>query len=445
MSAAATRSTLPARPRTLRWTLRRPAVDAAAIADALVLASVLLLFTISPNALFALGSSYGLPGGNALTKFHPGTLASLLALGARMMAVGPRRSLELMLGRFPAALLGAVASSLAVLYVAAILRMPVTPAIETFVLPVALFAAIVLRTEPLPALAPLLHAVFALNALLGLGEFATHLRLTPFVAGVIVVDDWRSTALFGHPLANAMLVAAYMAALVFGRLRGLPAGWRVPALILQGAAMVVFGGRIAIVLTAAILAGAALLELARLLAGRRLRPGRAAAGIGVALVLGLAVAVLLQSGFFDLLAERFVHDEGSANTRVVMFRIFEAISAEGLWLGPDPDLVDGLMQREGIEYGVESFPVALTLLYGLVVSALLMGGLAAFLADLVKATRPASAAVIAVFLLIAASSTSLAAKTVIVTMVATMLLAFYAPGRGYRPRRAPRPSGGRAA
>ena len=68
-----------------------------------------------------------------------------------------------------------------------------------------------------------MHALLLLNATIGIVEFASGLRFTPLVAaGVVIEDDWRSTALLGHPLANASLTGAYILMLALGAGRDLP-------------------------------------------------------------------------------------------------------------------------------------------------------------------------------------------------------------------------------
>ena len=61
----------------------------------------------------------------------------------------------------------------------------------------------------------IIHAILCANALLGLYEYLSGWRLTPYVAGTLLIEvDWRSTALLGHPLANASVTGSY--ALILG-------------------------------------------------------------------------------------------------------------------------------------------------------------------------------------------------------------------------------------
>ena len=56
------------------------------LAYALALA-LLLVLTLSPPGLFALGIPYDVPFGNPLAKLHPGTWVMLLAYGVALLAV----------------------------------------------------------------------------------------------------------------------------------------------------------------------------------------------------------------------------------------------------------------------------------------------------------------------------------------------------------------------
>ena len=55
------------------------------------------------------------------------------------------------------------------------------------------------------------------NAALGVFEFLSGYRFTTYTAGeFIITQDWRSTALLGHPLANALTTGGYIIALALG-------------------------------------------------------------------------------------------------------------------------------------------------------------------------------------------------------------------------------------
>jgi hypothetical protein len=122
------------------------------------------------------------------------------------------------------------------------------------------------------ALAILLVAIFAADALLALVEFSTGWRLIHIEVpeGVtadptrtdLVFDwradlasDWRATALFGHPLENAMLMGAFLLCLVSRGTAWLGSGLRFGLGVLALLAMFAFGGRVSLVFSMLIAGG----------------------------------------------------------------------------------------------------------------------------------------------------------------------------------------------
>ena len=176
--------------------------------------SVFLIFSISPMRLDAWGDPYDVVGGGILAKVHPGTWAAFAALGLGCLVL--RRPIEIantfvarrgLLALFFAWLFLAVTTAL-------FLDVPLTPLIDVFLLPMVIFFLFELDlVEPERGLATLIHALMAANAAIGIVEYATGWRLTPYV---FAIYDWRSTALLGHPLANAALTGAYILILLFG-------------------------------------------------------------------------------------------------------------------------------------------------------------------------------------------------------------------------------------
>jgi hypothetical protein len=122
------------------------------------------------------------------------------------------------------------------------------------------------------ALAIMLVAIFAADALLALVEFSTGWRLIHIEVpeGVtadptrtdLVFDwradlasDWRATALFGHPLENAMLMGAFLICLVSRGTAWLGSGLRFGLGVLALLAMFAFGGRVSLVFSMLIAGG----------------------------------------------------------------------------------------------------------------------------------------------------------------------------------------------
>ena len=170
-----------------------------------------------------------------------------------------------------------------------------------------------------------LHVMMTLNALLGLAEYASSTLVFPYrFDGAVHLEDPRSTSLQGHPLMNAALTAVYVVSLMTGA-KTLKPGLRAVLIPLQFAALVVFGGRTAIVVSLA------LTPLIGVAAGfATLRRGRvsllAVAALMAAIPLVAIVAlVAVNAGLADKLLMRFVDDNGSADARVIMFDMLTAV------------------------------------------------------------------------------------------------------------------------
>ena len=181
-------------------------------------------------------------------------------------------------------------------------------------------------------------SIMFVNACLGIAEFAGHFRLTPFVAGGrLIVDDYRSTALLGHPLLNAGSTGLYALMLFFGADRALKAPLRLAMFLIQLVALVAFGGRTALVLTGVTIALGSLRPLADFLRGRPFDMRWALAGALAVPILLAAVATLSRCpAALDPLIERFTDDRGSAQARVVIFELFDAFSLERHSARPRP-------------------------------------------------------------------------------------------------------------
>jgi len=396
-----------------------------------------LLIGVSAQLLTASGLNYEEAGGSALEKIHPGTLVTVVTFVFAMLATGrPLAVVDRLLGEQRAVLLYVGAVLLLMAHAMLVVKLPFTAPIDTFLLPALLYLMLVDCPEGRArAIALVVHAGLIGNALLGLSEVTFSFRLVPFTAGgVPIEDDWRATALLGHPLANASMTGAYVLALAAGGGRDLPRLLRPIAFAIAFLSLSAFGGRTALVLCIAMLALMVSKRVGQFLLGGRVGiAGLLAAIIAVPLI-AVGLAVLASTGFFDRFAERFVDDLGSADTRIDMFALFKDLTWNDVLFGPDAAYIDTLRFRLGLEFGIESFWIAFILTYGVVVSVPVFAALIAFCCQIAWASRSSSWAVIGYFFLVASTSVSLSAKgtvfAVLVLMVMTLL-------RKYPSRRPP--------
>ncbi|MBV1706018.1 MAG: VpsF family polysaccharide biosynthesis protein [Hyphomicrobiales bacterium] len=417
-----------------RGRLRLPSLprdDAATtIVNTLVFIGMLLLLGVSAMALDALGLHYERPGGSLLGKIHPATYVILLALLVRLAASpAPWRHLNAIIARQNGTFWFCLTGGLLLAQIVLVQHLPFSPVIDTFLLPVVL-SILLLDADPdhLRRLAPLLHVMFAANALLALFENITGHRLTPYVAGsYVVTNDWRATALFGHPLVNGMLTGTYIIIMSFGGLGAMKPMLRPFAMALQMAALVAFGARAATTLLLPFLLIAAWGGGRSLLRGRRFPASVWLATLLLALLAAAAIGLVGYLGYFDRFAERFVNDNGSASARLSLFHIMAAVPWSQLWLGPDQRIVTALEVLDGSRYGLESLWISFFLTYGILVSLVFFAGLAAFCLDIIHHASKASWMVFIYFFLVATTSVSLSAKTTEFALVVAMVLVFQRP------------------
>ncbi len=402
-----------------------PALKKATVAGAV------LLMAVSGGLLWDLGYNYDGLLGSPLTKIHPFTYFIFAALAWRALQSGdPLAYVQTALARRPAASWLLVVSGF--LVVVTILRGGPGMAgfIDTFAGPAAL--ALLIDEFDETDLKPLrltLHVVMTVNAAMALFEFATRHLIFPYrLDGVAHLEDTRSTALQGHPLINAALTAVYVLSLMAGA-KSLPGWLRAGLIALQCAALVVFGGRTAIVVTLALTPLFVLYNLfATLRRGRVSLLGAAAAAAGAPLV-ALAVMGVVASGLADPLLMRFVDDSGSAQARVIMFDMLSPFSLPQLLLGPDIAEVESLRRHFGLEQGVENPFIRMTLYQGGLVMAVVFASLVWFLRELLRGRGlRVIGPVVAVAVLLNASE-SISVKTDILAKLVLIFVCLFPPLR----------------
>jgi hypothetical protein len=407
-------------------------------------AAVVVFFTISPLALAKFGVNYETSGGSPLSKIHPGTFLAILALGLRLASSAhPVKLLwHLMTARI-GLFLFICAYGFATAYTVLFLKVPFTPMIDTFLLPI-IFTLLLQDLDPRSSrlLAIALGLILCANAFIALAEYLLHWHLVTFEVpeGVtadprrtdLVFDwratlelEWRATALLGHPLENGLIISAFILILASAGSRWIPTGIRLPLLLLELVSMVTFGSRVSLVLTLLFTGLIALYRVAVfLMRGQRLSRNIAIVAVLCPPIFAALSAYLADTGFFDRLIDRFSNDAGSADTRVRMFEMFRPISTYDLLFGPDQALTATWQRLEGLEFGIESFWVGMPLTYGLIISIIVFIGLACFCHAIIKMTAGGAAVVLLVFFMTASTSASLAQKTPALGMVTVMILLF---------------------
>ena len=269
-----------------------------------------------------------------------------------------------------------------------------------------------------------------INAALSFYELIGGWRLTPLVVnGEDLLDEPRSTALLGHPLANAMLMGTYIVMLAQGGARDLPKVLRPICFFMALASLIPFGGRAATAATLAALGYLAIRRILDILGGAEFEIRSVLSGIIIVPLAAFGLVLAIDMGAFDTLTNRLFDDEGSAGTRIEMFALFRYLSTYELIFGPDPNMLMTWVRLHGLEYGIESFVVAFVLNYGLLCSVLFFPPFAIYLAYLKTSLRPGTGLVLIHFLVVALASISLSSKSPTMSIFVMLLTILMRPGQ----------------
>jgi hypothetical protein len=388
----------------------------------LTVAALVALGTLSPELLDAWHIHYISAGGAFYEKLHPATYlacaAFLLLLFRGGDAIGEidrivSDSKLLLVYFFACALLA---------FQCIVLDRPVTGVIDTFLLP-ALLSIIVWSLAPRQRrpMIVAVHVVVWINIALGFYEYFSGQRLVPITLGELVVNDWRSTALLGHPLTAAGIVAMYTMALALRPRPPSPSLWVIPALFVAACSLMAFGGRTALVAVVVVFAGCAMVQGGRLILGARVRLSAVILAICLLMLAAAAASIVLSAGTFDSMIDRFSSDNGSAHARIATLHFLSWFDWKELLLGTSPGRSSSLQTMMGLEYGIESFWIASIVQYGLVQTALLTIGLACFFIEVLRRSAPGARVMVLFICLAAATSVSFSSKNITLAVYVALI------------------------
>jgi hypothetical protein len=386
--------------------------------------AVLSLGLVSPEFLDFLGFHYISSGGSGFEKLHP---ATYLAVAAFMLLLtrraDPVGEVDRLVSNAKLLLVYLFACAL-LTFQCLVLERPSSAVIDTFLLPALLCLLVWSLPSAAKPLTVAVHAVVWINIAIGFYEYFAGHRLVPITLGnLVVTGDWRSTALLGHPLAAAGVVAMYAMALLLGPGGGLPRGWRIAAIAAAVCSLMVFGGRTALVAVLVVAAGLAVTGAARLIRGDRFGLGSVILVTCGIVLLAVAVPILFDSGVFDRMIARFSSDQGSAHARIASMFLLSQFDWNELMLGTTPARSGALQAIAGLDYGIENFWVACIVQYGILLTALITIGLGCFFVALLKRSHPAAWVAVLFLCVVAASSVSFSSKNITLAAYTVLILA----------------------
>jgi hypothetical protein len=304
---------------------------------------------------------------------------------------------------------------LALLVQMLVLERPFTVIIDTFLLPV-LLCLVIWRLSPLQR-KPLvwgLHLTILLNVILGYYEyFSGHRLITLSLGGdMVMMGEWRSSALLGHPLTASGLVGAYILALILRPALCPPVVLRLPLIAFCLGSLMVFGGRTALVTVLLVIGSFAALEIYRILRGGRTSLPVAIVAICLLFVAAAGIFAALDLGIFDKMLLRFSSDKGSTLARYATFNLLFHFDWRELVLGPNPARANALQSQWGLKYGIEDFWISCIVQFGIIHTILLTIGLIGLFAEILQRASGAAWAIILLIVVIAASSVSFSSKNI---------------------------------
>ena len=395
----------------------------AAIAG-LVLLAVVSIFTISTTMLTHWKIHYLSAGGNFYEKLHPATYLTILAFG--LLLIRKADPIGELVRIFSAArlLLVYLFCWLCLLTQMIALQRPFTVIIDTFLLPLLLVLMVwqLLPIQRRPVVWAV-HAAILVNIVIGFYEYRSGHRLFPLTVGdVVVLGEWRASALLGHPLTASGVVAAYVLALMFRPSICPSPVIRLPLIAFALASLMAFGGRTALVTVLMLICGAVFYQVLRLLRGGRLPLLVVVAAICVLFIAAAGIFMAFDLGFFDKMLLRFSSDKGSANARYATLDLLSHFSLRELVLGPNPIRVAAMQSTYGLKYGIENFWVSCIVQFGIVHTMLLTIGLGALFTEIVKRAHAAAWAILFLILIVAASSVSFSSKNIQLAQFVAMIV-----------------------
>ncbi|WP_051443829.1 VpsF family polysaccharide biosynthesis protein [Afipia sp. P52-10] len=402
--------------------------------------AILATLTISSALLTHWKIQYVTAGGNFYEKLHPATYFTVLALGLILLRSGnPVRELVQIFAGSVTILFYLICWVL-LLVQTVLLQRPFTTVVDTFLLPL-LLTIVIWRTNPSirRLLVWLVHGLILLNVLIGYYEFFAGSRIIPLTLGnILVVGEWRSAALLGHPLTASGLIAGYVLALLLKPSLCPQPMLRLALIAFCLGSLMVFGGRTALVTTLIVFALSAAFTLLRMLRGERFPLAGLIFAIAVIFASLAAIFALLDLGLFDKMLLRFSSDKGSALARVATLNLLSHFDWNEIIFGPSVARANALQSQMGLDYGIENFWVSSIVQFGLILTALMTTALVAFFTKIYLVSDRAVIAQMVLIAVIAASSVSFSSKNIqlaqFIILITTLL-----PRQARQPRRAMQP------
>jgi hypothetical protein len=390
------------------------------------MAALVLEFTISSNLLSALGSHYVADGGWLVEKLHPGSYLTAAAMATRV-ATGfrPMRNAWLLIWHEPdlVVFLGAIA--FCIIYAMVITGAGNLIALMDSFMPAGMIGVALAGMTKIDAarVKNLLRLLFLMNALLALGEAAAVSHLVPIDPELHErASDFRPTALYDHPLTGS---AATMLGLFL-----LPDPARRPiAACTYGttmfASLLVFGGRVALLLALLFMAGWYLSCLGQKVARRRVAPSHLAPVFVAFAAGGAVVCGVIESGLGERLIAHLYWDP-SARARLDQFQILAWLDEPQFLFGVRRTVTLTLVEPLRLKYGIdvlENFWLLMFVSLGALCFPVFAVGMLALVRSLWRRSDARGRMMVVALLLATSTSNSLGRKSTLLVLLVACVMA----------------------
>jgi hypothetical protein len=390
------------------------------------MAALVVEFTVSANLLTAVGSRYVSDGGWLVEKLHPGSYLAAGAMAARLAGGGhPLRESWSLVWREPDLIVFLAAIAFCMAYATFMTGTGNLVALMDSFLPAGMIGVALTGITKADAtrLKNLLRGLFLLNACLALGEAAAGAHLVPLDPEIHErVADFRPTSLYDHPLTGS---AATMLSLFL-----LPDPTRRPLVAcaygaFMFAALLVFGGRVALLLAVLFMAGWYLCCLGQRVTRRRVAPAQLVPMIIAVAGGGAVIFGVMVSGLGDRLVAHLYWDP-SARARLDQFQILAWLDNPQLLFGTRRADTVALIKPLRLEFGIdvlENFWLLMFVSLGALCFPVFAIGMLALVRSLWRRSDGPGRMMAVALLLAASASNSLGRKSTLLVLLVACVMA----------------------
>jgi hypothetical protein len=296
---------------------------------------------------------------------------------------------------------------------------------------IAPIAAIVFSYAPISycrRIVYLFASIAVFNSVVGIVEAATHTRLFTFdpTWEVLQQDYFRSSAIIGHPLANAVFTVVALFVILSMRM---PTALKSVVFLIMIASLVAFGSRSGLGMCAIGLTILGLIEIKKYLSTNQLSVMQLIIGAGAILIVplvsfGLIYIVLHGSLGERLLAYNSLNDE-SAEVRMMVFRVFNYMTPSDFIFGSDGDHTLDIANRVGLKNptsDIENPWILMFMFLGALMFVPWFGALVGYVLRLMSGASPAIKLAVLEYFAVTSTSNSFGRKDLIFGMLGGIIV-----------------------